>query len=311
MEAQPGSLVLINGEVVTPDRAVVSVHDRGFLYGDSIFEVLRTYDRKPYALAEHVERLFQSAGRVAIDMPVSRQALEAEILSAVAQTSGAGELVVRVQITRGIGPLGLDPTLAREPLRVILVEPIVLPHADDYRKGIGVVLVQTERTTDNTPAAGAKVANYLVSLLALREAYAKGAKEAIIVDGRGRVLEGTTSNVFVVKDKVILTPPESEGILPGITRIGLLEAAAAINSPVRITTLTRGDLSSADEVFISSTVREVLPVVRIDGEPVAAGEPGPVTRAVHTQFRKGAGLPMRMPWQEPSLGPLRPGGLGK
>ena len=311
MQSEPGRVVMIDGQVVPQERAVVSVYDRGFLYGDSVFEVLRTYGRAPFALDEHLARLFESARRVAIEMPVSREALRAEVVSSIEQAAGESDRVVRIQITRGVGPLGLDPTLARKPLRVILVEPIVLPHADDYRDGIGVILVRTERTTDHTAAAGAKVANYLVSLLALRDAYAQGAREAVIVDGHGRVLEGTTSNVFVVKDRTLLTPPESEGILPGITRMHLLHAATALAIPVRITTLTRGDLAAADEVFISSTVREVLPVVSLDGEAVGSGRVGEVTRAIHRQFRIDGGLPTRMPWEEAGAGGARPGGLGK
>ena len=304
-------VVMINGEIVSADRAMVSVYDRGFLYGDSVFEVLRTYCRLPFGLQEHVDRLFESARRVAIEMPVAREAVAAEIAAAVARCTVEGEMVVRVQVTRGAGPLGLDPTLARDPLRVVLVEPIALPSGDDYRSGIGVLIVQTARTADCTAAAGAKVANYLVSLLALRDAYAQGAKEAIILDGRGRVIEGTTSNVFAVKDRTLLTPPESEGILSGITRKHLLEAAASLGIPVRITTLTRGDLETADEVFISSTVREVLPVVRIEARRVAGGEPGEVTRSIHRAFRGQHGLPSEMPWEQEGEGSERGAGLGK
>jgi len=312
MENRPGRLVMIDGSAVQPERAVVSVYDRGFLYGDSVFEVLRTYDRRPFALEEHVQRLFESAARVAIDPAVSREALQAEIVDALQRSGAEGESVVRVQITRGIGPLGLDPSFARHPTRVILVEPISLPPFDDYRNGIGVLLVRIERTADNTQAAGAKVANYLVSLLALRDAHAAGAKEAIIVDGRGRVIEGTTSNVFLVKERVLLTPPETEGILPGITRRHLLEAAASIDLPVRITTLTSGDLINADEVFISSTVREVLPVVRVDDQVIGDGLVGKITRAIHRQFRKDCSLPSRMPWEDPgAAGDAGSDGLGK
>lgn len=312
MENRPGRLVMIDGSAVLPERALVSVYDRGFLYGDSVFEVLRTYDRKPFALEEHVERLFDSAARVAIEPAVSRETLQTEILEALGRSGAEGDSVVRVQITRGTGPLGLDPTFARNPTRVILVEPISLPPFDDYRNGIGVLLVRTERTADNTQAAGAKVANYLVSLLALRDAHAAGAKEAIIIDGRGRVLEGTTSNVFLVKDRVLLTPPETEGILPGITRRHLLDAASSVEIPVRITTLTSGDLTNADEVFISSTVREVLPVVRVGDQVIGDGVVGEVSRTIHRQFRKDGALPSLMPWEDPtSAGAVGSDGLGK
>ncbi len=291
--------VVIDGQMVDAEHAVVSVYDRGFLYGDSVFEVLRSYQGAPFALAEHVARLFESARRVAIDSPISQQAMAGEIQGAVSSCSNA-QCVVRVHLTRGSGPLGLDPSHARHPLRVVFVEPLVLPPIEDYRDGISVVLVRTERTADNTAAAGAKVANYLVSLLALRDAHARGAKEAIILDGRGRVLEGTTSNVFAVSRTTLLTPPENEGILPGITRRFLLRAAEELGIPLRITTLCAGDLTTADEVFVSSTVREVLPVVRINETTVGQGKAGVLTRAIHEKFRRMNGLPTEMPWQAES-----------
>jgi branched-chain amino acid aminotransferase len=292
------SVVMIDGLLVSPDRAVLSVFDRGFLYGDSVYEVMRTYDGVVFALREHMERLFRSARQVFIDIPVSEGQLTSEVLQVAAALPGSS-LSVRVHVTRGEGPLGHDFAVVRNPKRVIIAVPMHPPSDEDYRRGIAVALFRTQRTVDNTPAAGAKVANYLVSLLALREAHATGAKEAIIVDGRGRVLEGATSNVFVVRGGELFTPPESEGILSGITRSYLLRSAASIGIPVRETTLTRGDLLDADEMFLSSTSREVLPVTRVDGSPIAAGRVGPVTRSIHRAFRKLGGLPPTLPGESP------------
>jgi branched-chain amino acid aminotransferase len=285
---------MIDGQIVRPERAVVSVFDRGFLYGDSVYEVMRTYGSVVFALAEHIDRLYYSARRVFIDVPVPAQTLSEEIRTAVAAAEEPSN-VVRVHVTRGVGPLGLDTALARDPTRVIVVARLRPPSDADYRRGIDVALVRTQRTVDNTEAAGAKVGNYLVSLLALRQAALVGAKEAIILDGRGRVLEGATSNVFVVHHNVLLTPPDTEGILPGITRSYLLRAAEKLKIPVRITTLTRGDLMTADEMFISSTTREVLPVVRVDGRAVGSGTVGALTRAVHAEFRRVGGIPEDAP----------------
>jgi branched-chain amino acid aminotransferase len=311
MTGHRSRFVVINGKLADPEGAVVSVYDRGFLYGDSVFEVLRTYQHRAFALTEHVDRLFESARRIALQVPLSQDALMQEVRGAIG-VSTEPECLVRVQVTRGAAPLGLDPSQARDPLRVVFVEPLVLPPIEDYRSGIAVVLAHVERTADNTAAAGAKVANYLVSLLAIRDAHARGAKEAIIVDGRGRVLEGTTSNVFVVNHGTLLTPPESEGILPGITRRYLLKAAESLGVPVRITTLCKGDLTTADELFVSSTVREVLPVVRVEAAPVADGKPGSLTRQIHKEFRKIGGLPSAMPWEEADGEPARGApGLGK
>jgi branched-chain amino acid aminotransferase len=298
MRDERGRVVMIDGEIVAPERATVSVYDRGFLYGDSVFEAMRTYEGVPFALADHVERLFRSAERVFIDIPVSREAIASEVLEAAAAALPVSN-VVRVHCTRGTGPLALDPAEAHDPTRVILVEPAHLPSTADYREGIRALLVRTERVTDNTAAAGAKVANYLVSLLALREARATGAKEAIIVDGHGRVLEGTTSNVFAVTAGTVMTPPESEGILSGITRKYVLEAAGKLGIQVRITTMSTGDLLTADEVFVSSTIRELLPVVEVDGQPIGDGRPGAITRLVHEAFRKAGGLTGALPWEQP------------
>jgi len=289
-------VVMIDGSIVAPEHAVVSVYDRGFLYGDSVFETLRSYQGRPFASRSHIDRLFLSARKVRIQMPVSEVELEREV-ETVVETFGTTDAAVRIQVTRGLGPLGLSTAEAKKPLLVILASPVHPPSLADYQNGIGVVIVRTERTADNTPAAGAKVGNYLVSVMAMEQAQAAGAKEAIIVDGRGRVLEGTTSNVFVVHGGTVLTPPESVGILPGITRKLLIDVACELEMPVKITTLTTGDLLSADEVFISSTVREVLPVVAVDGQSVGNGMVGSQTRAIHRRFRQKFGIVGPMPWE--------------
>lgn len=291
--------VMIDGQVVAQDQARISVFDRGFLYGDSIYEVMRTYDGKIFALREHIDRLFRSAEQVFIDIPVSKDRLSQEILHA-ASLLELPNLLIRVHITRGIGPYGLDPTGARQPTRVMIVVPLLVPSEDQYRDGIAAALFQSQRTTDNTSAAGAKVANYLVSLLALRQAHAVGAKEAIIVDGRGRVLEGASSNVFIVRSGVIRTPPVNEGILSGITRSYLLKAAAHEGLELRETSLTQTELLDADEVFVSSTTREVLPVTRIDDRTIGTGKVGPITRAFHRAFRAIGGLPAILPGNRPN-----------
>jgi branched-chain amino acid aminotransferase len=199
-------------------------------------------------------------------------------------------------ITRGSGPVGLDPALASAPLRVVLVEPLSPPPASWYRDGIAVVTARTERAGD-AAQGGAKVGNYLASLLALKVAKAAGAQEALIVDTAGRVIEGTTSNVFLVRGGQVITPPEQAGILPGITRAHLVEIAAEIGHPVQFSAIVPADLAAADEVFISSSIREVVPVVRVDEHTVGNGRPGPITRALHEAFRARAGLGSDpMPW---------------
>lgn len=288
-------LVLVNGEPKAPEDASVSVYDRGFLYGDSVFETIRTYGGRPFALNEHILRLLRSAERVLIASPLSADEFAAEVTRAV-ELAKNPEASVRVMLTRGTGPLGLDPDLAKSPSRFIFVEPLSPPKAEAYRDGIGVILVRTARAVDATQAAGAKVANYLTSLLAIREAKQVGAAEALIVDANGCVVEGATSNVFVVKDGELLTPPESAGILPGITRAHLIDVARALGMTVRFEEIPEDKLFDADEVFISSSIREVLPVVRADGRAIGGGAPGSVTRRLHAAFRRAAGAPGPDPW---------------
>jgi branched-chain amino acid aminotransferase len=286
-------VVMIDGAIVPPAEARVSVFDRGFLYGDAVFEVLRTYGGVPFALDEHLARLRRSAERVAIELPVDDRTLRDEVERAVL-ASGNVESYVRVVVTRGSGPLSLDPDTAEHPLRVVLVEAVTPPPAEAYARGVGAVFVHTRRAVDETSAAGAKVTNYLANLLAVREAKSRGAHEALIVDASGHVVEGASSNVFVVHGGRVATPPESAGILAGITRARILAAAGALGFPVEERELSVADVAEADEVFITSSIREVLPVVRVDGRSVGTGMPGPVARALHAEFRRALGLALAL-----------------
>jgi branched-chain amino acid aminotransferase len=279
------TVVVIDGKSFGPEQAFVSVFDRGFLYGDSVFETIRTYSGRPFALDEHLDRLRWSAGRVFIEFAVGADALKQEIARALAE-AGNPESMVRVMITRGRGELGLDPALAESPTRVIIVAPLHTPTPEAYERGVGVVTFRTQRVADATDAAGAKIANYLIAVLATREARRADAVEALIIDNRGLVVEGTSSNVFAVVAGRLLTPPESLGILPGITRARVLEAAGALGIPVDFTALPVEALLGADELFISSSIREVLPVVRVDRELLGSGVPGPLTRQLLAKFRE-------------------------
>ncbi|MDP9035496.1 MAG: aminotransferase class IV, partial [Myxococcota bacterium] len=280
-----GRAVMIDGVLLSPENAKVSVYDRGFLFGDAVFEVLRTYGRKPFALEEHLSRLRRSAQSVFIELPVDEPTLNSEVLAALTAVGDTdGDSYVRIVVTRGIGPLTLDPHTAGCPARVILVEPVAPPPRAAYVSGIAVVLVPTRRAVEDTSAAGAKVTNYLPNLLALREAKGRAAQEALIVDVAGHVVEGATSNVFLVSAGVLCTPPVHAGILAGITRASILAAAADLRIPTAERTLLPEDIYAADEVFVTSSIREVLPVVLADGRAIGGGVPGHLTRAVHRRF---------------------------
>ena len=275
--------VCIDGKVVDRADAVVSVFDRGFLYGDSVFEVYRTYDGVPFAEREHLDRLSRSAERLMIPMPVSTGQLSQEV-RATLDAAGEGEWYVRVVLTRGTGPLTYDPSTATDPLRVILVAPLSLPPSSHYQEGIGVVILEASRPTDDARAAGAKASNYLANLLAVHEAKQQGAQEALVVGKDGQVLEGASSNIFIVKDGKVKTPEPQPGILVGITRATVLQAAADQDITVEEGEIRPEDLYGADEAFITSSIREVMPVVRVDGRPIGTEAPGTVTKLLHEGY---------------------------
>lgn len=277
-------VVFIDGKRVSGADARVSVFDRGFLYGDSVFETIRTYGGKPFALEEHLERLSRSAELVFIPVPWSREQLRAEVLAAVA-AFGGGECYIRLMVTRGQAEMGLDPGGAHEPLRVIIVGALHAPHADLYDKGASAVTFRTLRPSDATVAEGAKIGNYLVAVLAMREARKVQANEALIVDREGRVVEGASSNVFAVIGGELVTPPIESGILAGVTRSRALKAAEQQGLTVRYEIPTVEAVQNADEVFVSSSIRELLPIVTLNGTPIGDGRVGPVTRRVREQFR--------------------------
>ncbi|HEX2733422.1 MAG TPA: aminotransferase class IV [Polyangiaceae bacterium] len=277
-------VVMIDGKLCAPDAAVVSVFDRGFLYGDSVFETLRTYGGKVFAIGDHLERLERSAQRVHIRVPVTRAQLTEEIAAAILASDNT-ESYVRVMITRGQGELGLDPDLAGEPLRVIIVGELHPPSDELRHSGIKTITFKTQRASDATSAEGAKIGNYLVAVLAMRAARAAGAAEALIVDGQGRVVEGASSNLFFVSQGSLFTPGLDLGILAGITRSRVLEAAAQLGVATSYVAPSIAQLVAADEIFISSSIREILGVVQVDERSIGDGKVGPLTRALFDAFR--------------------------
>jgi branched-chain amino acid aminotransferase len=282
------TLVMIDGRILEPEDAKVSVFDRGFLYGDAVFETIRTYGGIPFALDWHLERLSESAGRVYIELPVPLETLRSEVLK-VLEAAGNAEAFIRIMITRGSGEtLGLDPGLAKNPMYVVLVMPLEPPPASFYEQGIKTITYRTQRFADETDATGAKLVNYLISVLAMREARKVGAAEALIVGREGQVLEGSTSNVFLLEGKRLLTPPGSAGILLGITRRYVLEVAREAGLSVEEKAIPVERLLRAEEVVITSSVREIVPVVAVDGNPIGSGAVGPVARDLLQRFREKA-----------------------
>lgn len=276
--------VWIDGVMQPAQQARVSVFDRGFLYGDSAFEVLRTYDKRPFREAAHLARLRRSCERLLIELPRSDQEL-AEIVASTIAASHLPECYVRVMVTRGVGPMNIDLAQATQPCILVFALPLTPLAANVYADGIAVGLSRAARATDGTRAVGAKTSNYLGSVMALHEVKQRGAQEALILGPSGEVIEGATSNVFVVRNGELLTPPIDAGILAGITRQTVLEVAAEQALPVHEMPLHPSDLYRADEVFITSTVREVVPVVRVDDMTIGDGKPGPISARVLAGYR--------------------------
>lgn len=289
-----GRLAVIDGVERSPEEATVSVYDRGFLYGDSVFETVRTYGGRLFALDEHLARLEDSAAKMGVEMPVSRDALAAETRAAVASAANA-ESYARIMLTRGSGPLGLDTELAEHALRVILIEPLTPPPPEHYKQGLSAACVETVRASD--AADSAKLGNYLASALALRKARAAGAHEALVVNRDGLVVEGTTSNVFAVRGGELITPEVDAGVLAGITRRHVLELAEREGVDVVLRAMKRDEIVRCDEVFLTSSIREIMPIVRIDGQEIGDGTPGPVTQRLHRAFRQLVGMDGKLPYE--------------
>ena len=276
--------ISIDGRACTEADATVSVLDRGFLFGDSVFEVVRTYGGVPFAGREHLERLARSCEKLGIALPVAIEGLEREIREAIAR-SGEPECYVRVVISRGRGPLNIDPTPARVPLRVVIAAPLTPWPEGLHERGVEVATVRVERATDHTRAAGAKVSAYVANMLALATARERGAYEAMMLGAAGEISEGSTSNVFAIRGGVLRTPPLSMGILGGITRAFALRAADELGVPWREEVLFARDLERADEAFLTSSLRELVPIVAIDGARIGDGRPGETTARLLERYR--------------------------
>jgi len=280
-----GAIVLLDGRELPPSEQVISIFDRGFLFGDAVFEVLRTYEGVPFAHVEHLQRLASSCALLGLDAPIDH--LPSELFTAVrrCRAEGAADCYVRLVITRGEGPLHLDPTPCRTPRRLVIASPL-LPLPASLASGVAMATVRAHRAADGTEASAAKVTAYVGNLLAYVEARRRGAYEALLIADTGEVLEGHSSSFFVVRGGRVETPPASMGILPGITRAMIARAAARLALPFVERVLVPSDLHRADEAFLTSSLREVVPVVRIDGVPVGAGAPGPVTLALTAAYRE-------------------------
>jgi len=285
MKAEGERLVYIDGRLYPASEAKVSVYDHGLLYGDGVFEGVRVYDGLAFKLREHIDRLYDSAKVIKLDVPMSKEEL-VEAVVKVLRANGLRDGYVRIVVTRGVGDLGLDPRKCRRPTVIIIADAIQIYSDEARRKGLTAIISSVRRDAVDATSHEAKTLNYLNSILAKIEANEAGVDEAIMLDHRGFVAEGTGDNVFIVKGGVVYTPPRTAGILPGITRGCVIQLCRELGIPVVERDLTVVELYTADEVFVTGTAAEVMPVTVINGRPIGDGRPGPVTMRLMEEFRR-------------------------
>jgi branched-chain amino acid aminotransferase len=276
--------VYLNDRFVPQEEAVVSVFDHGFLYGDGVYETLRAYRGRVFQLAEHLARLDRSASHLQLRLPVGPERL-ADLVRESLRRNQLQEAYLRITLSRGTGEIGLDPALCKSPTLVIIAKPFQPYPESIYADGVAVIIAKTRRNLPEALSPQVKSLNFLNNILAKMEAKTAGAHEALMLNHRGELTEGTTSNVFTVRGGRLLTPSVESGILDGITRGLVLQLAAELGIPSEETRLTVEDLTRAEECFLTNTTQEVLPVTQVDGWMIGNGRPGGITRRLHISFR--------------------------
>lgn len=286
MTAAGGFFASVNGEVLPAAEARVSVLDTGFTFGDSVYETLRTYGGRPFHLDRHLARLRSSAGRLGIPLPADGDF--ARDIDAVLVRAGNAESYIRLMVSRGVGDVSYHFDRVSGPTRVVIVKPYEGLPERAYAEGVAVIVASVRRNSPRALDPAIKSGNLINNILAVREAQAAGALEPILLNEAGEVAEGASANVFIVKGGAVLTPPLGAGILPGVTRALLLEIGRGLGLPMREESLRVAGLMAADEAFITSTLKEAVPVRTIDGKPVGQGRPGPVTLRLLAAYREYA-----------------------
>ena len=280
--------VYVNGSIRPAAEAVVPVYDHGFLYGEGIYETLRTYNRVPFLYDRHMRRLRASAERLQLDVPFTDAQLSAWIDETVAAAGEMAESYIRILLTRGVGELNYDPKSTPKPSLIIIVKPLEEPPARVFNEGIRISLVPILRNHPGSVNPLIKSNNLLNNALAMQEAYRRGAEEGLMCNYRGELSECSQANFFMIRGGVALTPKSQSGLLEGITRAFLFEVGQDVGIDVRDETLFPKDLETADEAFITSTTRELSPVTRIDDRVLGSGKPGPVTIKLLEGYRRRA-----------------------
>lgn len=293
--SKKASAVYVDGEFFAEKDARISVFDHGLLYGDGIFEGIRFYNGRVFRLEEHLERLWDSARSICLEIPLTMRRMTDAVLDTI-RRNDLREGYVRLLVTRGVGNLGLNPAQCKKPSVIIIAATIALYPEEVYRNGLTVVTCATRRTSPGALNPAVKSLNYLNNVMARIEASLAGADEGLMLNDQGNVAECTADNVFLVKHGEIFTPPISAGALRGITRATVFDIAAEIGLKISAVDITRHDVFVADECFLTGTAAEVIPVIKVDGRKIGQGKPGPITARVIARFREivsETGTPIR------------------
>ena len=278
--------VYINGKLYDKDQARISVFDHGLLYGDGVFEGIRSYNRLVFKLREHIERLFESAQSIMLEIPLSKEELIKAVISTL-KANNLNDAYIRLIVTRGEGDLGLDPRKCKGHASIIIIaDKIALYPEKPYKQGLKIITVPTVRNLPEALNPQIKSLNYLNNILAKIEAINAGYDEAVMLDSLGYVAECTGDNIFIVKCDHLYTPPQCMGTLRGITRDAVLEIARKDKISVHEHVLTRHEVYISDECFLTGTAAEIIPVVNVDGRTIGTGRPGSLTLKMMKKFRE-------------------------
>lgn len=280
-----GLQIYINGKLYEKEHAKISVYDHGLLYGDGVFEGLRSYSGKVFRLEQHLDRLWASAKAILLAIPMTKEALAKAVNDTLA-TNNIKDGYIRLVVTRGAGTLGLDPNRCSDPQVIIITDHIALYPKELYENGLEIITASTIRNHPQALSARIKSLNYLNNILAKIEGLQAGCQEALMLNHLGHIAECTADNIFLVRGGQVYTPPIDAGILEGITRDAVMEIARDAELVMREETLTRHDAYTADEVFLTGSGAEIIPVIKIDSRVIGSGKPGPVTKELTKRFHE-------------------------
>lgn len=279
-----GLKIFIDGKFVEAHEARVSVFDHGVLYGDGVFEGIRSYKRRVFKLVEHIDRLYESADAIRLEIPLTKDALTAKILETL-KVNNLDDAYIRVVVTRGVGDLGLDPRKCSTPTVFVITDKIKLYPQTYYDKGLPITIAKTRRNHPITVDPRIKSLNYLNNILARIEAIDAGVEEALMLTLDGFAVECTGDNIFIVKGGRLFTPPSDIGALEGVTQDTVIRLAKKRGIEAEYKKMKPEELFEADECFLTGTAAEIIPVIDIEGRKIASGRPGELTRELRQDYR--------------------------